>query len=129
MMAAILQPPFFDSRWSEAANLGGIGFIIGHEIGHGFDDQGSQYGADGKLRNWWTDEDRKKFNAMAKRAMEHADAYEILPGRFLNGKLELGEIREALSGLHIAHETAIRTAKSKGSNLEKTNREFFEQAA
>ena len=61
--AAILQPPFFDPKAEDAANYGGIGAVIGHEIGHGFDDQGSQYDGDGKLNNWWTDEDRKNFEA------------------------------------------------------------------
>jgi len=129
LMASILQPPFFDAKWSEAAQLGGIGFIIGHEIGHGFDDQGSQYDANGNLRNWWTDEDRAKFNAVAKRTVEQANAYEILPGHFLNGQLELGEILGDLNGLHIAHRANRRIAENSKLDLEKADREFFGQAA
>ena len=63
--AAILQPPFFDVDADDAVNYGGIGAVIGHEIGHGFDDQGSQYDGDGTLRDWWTDEDRDAFEALA----------------------------------------------------------------
>lgn len=137
LMAAILQPPFFDASWSDAAQMGGIGFIIGHEIGHGFDDQGSQYDAEGNLRNWWTPEDRKKFNAVAKRAVTQANAYEILPGHYLNGELELGEILGDLNGLHIAHRANLRMVTAAGSanehelklQIEKANRDFFEQAA
>ena len=129
LMAAILQPPFFDLSWSDARKMGGIGFIVGHEVGHGFDDQGSRYDAAGNLRNWWSDEDRAKFAAIAMRAVKQADAYEILPGHHLNGRLELGEILGDLNGLHIAHAANVRIAKAAGVDIDKAEREFFEQAA
>ncbi|UXI03888.1 M13 family metallopeptidase [Photobacterium sp. TY1-4] len=128
LLAAILQPPFFDAAWDDAAQFGGIGFIIGHEIGHGFDDQGSQFDAEGNLRNWWTAADRKKFNAVAARAVAQANAYEILPGHFLNGELELGEILGDLNGLHIAYR-AHRRIMSTEQDPQQADRTFFEQAA
>ena len=73
--AAILQPPFFNAEAEDAANYGGIGAVIGHEIGHGFDDQGSQYDGDGKLNNWWTDEDRANFEARTKALIEQYNAF------------------------------------------------------
>lgn len=129
VLAAILQDPFFETSWSKPTNLGGIGFIISHEIGHGFDDQGSQYDAVGNLRNWWTKDDREKFNAVAQRAVKQANAYEILPDHKLNGPLELGEILGDLNGLHIAHRACVRHAKANGVEPDEASREFFAQAA
>ena len=100
--AAILQPPLFDMQADDAVNYGAIGSIIGHEISHGFDDQGSQYDGDGKLRNWWTPEDRKAFEAVTSRLDAQSPAYEPLPGTHLNGKLTMGENIADLSGLQIA---------------------------
>ncbi|MEJ2764826.1 M13 family metallopeptidase [Photobacterium sp. MCCC 1A19761] len=128
LLGAILQPPFFDAAWDDAAQFGGIGFIIGHEIGHGFDDQGSQFDAEGNLRNWWAAADRKKSNAVAARAVAQANAYEILPGHFLNGELELGEILGDLNGLHIAYR-AYRRIMSTDQDPQQADRTFFEQAA
>ena len=73
--AAILQPPFFDAEADDAANYGGIGAVIGHEIGHGFDDQGAKYDGDGNLVDWWTDQDRTEFGSRTKKLIEQYDAY------------------------------------------------------
>jgi putative endopeptidase len=100
--AAILQPPFFDMRADDASNYGAIGAIIGHEISHGFDDQGSQYDGEGKLRNWWTPEDRKAFEAITSRLDAQYSAYEPLPGVHVKGQLTMGENIADLSGLQIA---------------------------
>lgn len=100
--AAILQPPFFDATAEDAVNYGGIGAVIGHEISHGFDDQGSRYDGDGNLQNWWTDEDRAAFESLTTRLVTQFESYEALPGRNLNGRLTLGENIADLSGLAIA---------------------------
>lgn len=100
--AAILQPPFFDATAEDAVNYGGIGAVIGHEISHGFDDQGSRYDGDGNLQNWWTDEDRSAFEKLTGQLVAQFESYEPLPGRNLNGKLTLGENIADLSGLAIA---------------------------
>ena len=101
--AAILQPPFFDMKADDAANYGAIGAVIGHEISHGFDDEGSQFDGDGKLRNWWTPEDRKAFEAVTSKLDAQYSAYEPLPGTHVNGKLTMGENIADLSGLQIAY--------------------------
>ncbi len=101
--AAILQPPFFDPRADDAANYGGIGAVIGHEISHGFDDQGSQFDGDGNLKSWWTQDDRRKFEERAARLAAQYDAYEPVKGYKLNGKFTLGENIADLGGLTIAH--------------------------
>ena len=102
--AAILQYPFFDETRDPAANYGAIGAVIGHEIGHGFDDQGSQYDGDGKLTNWWTDEDRAAFEARTASLIAQYDALEPrqLPGHHVNGALTIGENIGDLGGLSIA---------------------------
>lgn len=100
--AAILQPPFFDATADDAVNYGGIGAVIGHEISHGFDDEGSKYDGDGNLKNWWTDEDRKAFEELTTRLIAQFEQYEPLPGQKLNGKLTLGENIADLSGMSIA---------------------------
>ncbi len=102
--AAILQPPFFDAEWDDAANYGAIGAVIGHEIGHGFDDQGSQYDGDGKLTDWWTSEDRAAFEQRTKALIEQYNALspEGAEGQTVNGELTIGENIGDLSGLEIA---------------------------
>jgi putative endopeptidase len=100
--AAILQPPFFDPNADDAVNYGGIGAVIGHEISHGFDDQGSKYDGAGILRSWWTDEDRKNFEARTTMLGAQFNSYEPLPGLHVNGKLTMGENIGDLSGLTIA---------------------------
>jgi predicted metalloendopeptidase len=101
--AAILQPPFFDPAADDAANYGGIGVVIGHEISHGFDDQGSQFDAHGNLRDWWTAEDHKKFGAKTSALVAQYDAFEALPGYKVNGQLTLGENIADNSGLAISY--------------------------
>jgi putative endopeptidase len=100
--AAILQPPFFDMAADDAANYGAIGAVIGHEISHGFDDQGSQFDGDGVLCNWWTDADRQAFDAVTTQLVAQYENYAALPGKTLNGRLTLGENIADLSGLQIA---------------------------
>ena len=100
--AAILQPPFFNAKADDAVNYGGIGAVIGHEISHGFDDQGSQYDGLGKLNNWWTPEDRSAFEKVTLALVNQYDAYEPIPGAHVKGQLTLGENIADLSGLQIA---------------------------
>ncbi len=101
--AGILQPPFFDPNADDAVNYGEIGATIGHEISHGFDDQGSKYDAHGSLANWWTEADRKNFDARTAALARQYDQYEPLPGLHINGKLTLGENIADLAGLVIAY--------------------------
>ncbi len=101
--AGILQPPFFDANADDAVNYGEIGATIGHEISHGFDDEGSQYDGDGVLRNWWTPEDAKAFKARTTQLVKQYDAYEPLKGIHIKGKLTLGENIADLAGLVIAY--------------------------
>jgi putative endopeptidase len=103
--AAILQPPFFDLKADDAVNYGGIGAVIGHEIGHGFDDQGSKYDGDGNMKDWWTEADRKEFDKRAKMLIEQYNSLEPaqLPGQHVNGALTIGENIGDLGGLTIAH--------------------------
>ena len=101
--AAILQPPFFNVAADDAVNYGAIGAVIGHEISHGFDDKGSQFDGDGRLRNWWTDADRQAFDAVTSRLVAQYAGYEPIPGQHLNGRLTLGENIADLSGLQISY--------------------------
>ncbi len=100
--AGILQPPFFDAGADDAANYGGIGSVIGHEISHAFDDQGSRFDGDGNLRNWWTDEDRSRFDAKTRDLIAQYDAFSPLPGYHVNGALTLGENVADNAGIAIA---------------------------
>ena len=100
--AAILQPPFFMLDAEDARNYGAIGLVIGHEIGHGFDDSGSQYDGDGNLKNWWTTADRERFEERTGRLVEQYNGFEALPGLFINGELTLGENIGDLGGAAIA---------------------------
>jgi putative endopeptidase len=100
--AAILQPPFFDLNAEDAVNYGGIGAVIGHEIGHGFDDSGSTFDGDGVLRNWWTDADREEFKQRTGKLVEQYNAFEPLEGVFVNGEFTLGENIGDLGGISIA---------------------------
>jgi len=113
--AAILQPPFFDLKADDAANYGGIGAVIGHEIGHGFDDQGSKYDGDGNLKNWWTTEDRTKFEKRTNALIEQYNAFEPqqLAGQHINGALTIGENIGDLGGLTIAHKAYMISLKGK----------------
>jgi len=101
--AAILQPPFFDAAADDAVNYGGIGAVIGHEIGHGFDDQGSKYDGDGLLQSWWTETDRANFEKRTKALIGQYDQYEPLPGQKVQGALTIGENIGDLGGASIAY--------------------------
>ncbi|EHB55365.1 Neprilysin [Mycolicibacterium rhodesiae JS60] len=103
--AAILQPPFFDAEADDAANYGGIGAVIGHEIGHGFDDQGAKYDGDGNLVDWWTDEDRAEFGVRTKALIEQYETFVprgLEPSHHVNGAFTVGENIGDLGGLSIA---------------------------
>jgi putative endopeptidase len=100
--AAILQPPFFDPDGDMAINYGGIGAVIGHELTHGFDDQGRRYDAEGRLTDWWTPEDAKRFEAEATKLGKEYGAFEVLPGAKINGDLTMGENIADLGGLLLA---------------------------
>jgi len=102
--AGILQPPFFDPNADAAVNYGAIGAVIGHEIGHGFDDQGSKSDANGVQRNWWTDADRAAFETRATQLVEQYNAYEPVDGQFVDGRFTLGENIGDLGGLTMAYE-------------------------
>jgi len=110
--AAILQPPFFDAKADDAINYGGIGAVIGHEATHGYDDEGSQFDAQGNNANWWTKEDREKFDARTAKLVAQFNDYEPLPGKHVNGQLTLGENIADLGGLNVAYD-ALQMALSK----------------
>lgn len=113
--AAILQPPFFTADADDAVNYGGIGAVIGHEIGHGFDDQGSQFDGNGALRNWWTDEDRQAFEQLTARLVAQYDALSpsAAPGHNVNGRLTLGENIGDLAGLAISYKAYLISLDGK----------------
>ncbi|MCH8536749.1 MAG: M13 family metallopeptidase [Alkalimonas sp.] len=100
--AAILQPPFFDMEADDAVNYGGIGAVIGHEIGHGFDDQGAKYDGDGNLRDWWTAEDLERFQQLGARLSAQYSQFEPFPGVFVDGDVALGENIGDLGGMTVA---------------------------
>jgi endothelin-converting enzyme/putative endopeptidase len=113
--AGILQPPAFSLDATDAVNYGAIGVVIGHEISHGFDDQGAQYDAQGRLQNWWTDEDLKKFTARGQCVVDQFESYFVEPGIHHNGKLVLGESIGDLAGAKIAFLGYQRALKGKGA--------------
>jgi putative endopeptidase len=110
--AGILQPPFFYANADDAVNYGGIGAVIGHEMTHGFDDEGRQFDAAGNLRDWWTPKSAAEFKKRSEKIVEQYDAYEPLPGLHINGKLTEGENIADLGGLKLAY-TALQKALSK----------------
>lgn len=111
--AGILQPPFFDPKLDDAVNYGAIGGVIGHEITHGFDDQGRRYDAEGNLVDWWTAEDAAKFRERAQKVVEQYNSYMALPGLAVNGQLSLGENIADLGGTSIAFEALQRSLRGK----------------
>jgi predicted metalloendopeptidase len=111
--AGILQPPYFDATADDAVNYGNIGATIGHEMTHGFDDEGRQYDAEGNLKSWWTPEDEKAYNVRAALVVKQFDAFEPLPGLKLNGRLTLGENIADLGGLKIAWDAWKLSQKGK----------------
>jgi putative endopeptidase len=113
--AAILQPPFFNFKADPAVNFGGIGAVIGHEIGHGFDDSGSRFDGDGNLNNWWTDVDRKNFDAKVGQLAAQYDQYEPVKGSFVNGKFTSGENIGDLGGVAVAYTALQMYLKDHGN--------------
>jgi putative endopeptidase len=111
--AGILQPPFYDPKADDAVNYGGIGAVIGHEMTHGFDDQGRRSDAKGNLRDWWTKEDNDKFNAKADMVGKQYDAFSPLDSVHVNGKLTMGENLADIGGLTIAYQAFQKTAQYK----------------
>lgn len=115
--AGILQFPFFDFEADDAINYGGIGAVIGHEITHGFDDQGSKYAADGNLKNWWTKADEEQFKKGTDAVVAQYNGYTVLDTIHVNGKLTLGENIADLGGLNIAYEAFTKTKQFKEAKL------------
>lgn len=111
--AGILQPPMFDMTADDAVNYGAIGAVIGHEMGHGFDDQGSKFDAEGNLKNWWTPEDRKKFEDRAACIIDQYNTLDVGEGLRHNGKLVVGEALGDLGGLTLAYKAYQRSLKGK----------------
>src|SRR5262249_29818499 len=109
--AAVLQPPVFDVESDDAANYGSIGAMIGHEIGHAFDERGRRFDASGRPRDWWTPEDEARFTARAQELVAQLDRYEPLPGAHVNGALTSAEALADLGGLTIAHRAYRRSLK------------------
>jgi predicted metalloendopeptidase len=114
--AAILQAPFFNLNADDAVNYGGIGAVIGHEISHGFDDEGAKFDGDGNLKSWWTEADTKSFEALTKLLIAQYSKYEALPGKFVNGELTVGENIADLSGLAIAFKAYQLSLEGKESS-------------
>jgi putative endopeptidase len=113
--AGILQPPFFDNTLDPAVNFGGIGVVIGHEMTHGFDDQGSKYDLHGNVRVWWTPEDLAKFNERTECEAKEYDGFAVAPGQNLNGHLTLGENTADNGGIRIAYQALLATMTKEGA--------------
>jgi len=113
--AAILQPPFFDPYADDAVNYGGIGAVIGHEIGHGFDDQGRKSDGDGVMRDWWTDEDARGFKERTDALVARYNEFTPLPGMHVNGQNTLGENIGDLGGVEIAHHAYLLSLHGKAA--------------
>ena len=120
--AAILQPPFFDPKAPDAVNYGAIGSIIGHEISHSFDDQGAQFDAQGRLRNWWTDKDLAHFKEASNKLVAQYGAYKPFPDLALNGQLTLSENLADLAGLAASYDAFKTTPSGKAAEAD---RQFF----
>jgi len=115
--AAILQPPFFNLAADDAVNYGGIGAVIGHEMGHGFDDQGSKYDGEGNLRNWWTEQDLKEFASRTKSLVDQYAGYQVFDDLTVNGELTLGENIGDLSGVTIAYKAYKTSLNGKEAEV------------
>jgi putative endopeptidase len=115
--AGILQPPFYDFKIDPAVNFGGIGVVIGHEMTHGFDDQGSQFDPQGNVRMWWTAEDRKKFDERTDCEVKEYGSFVVAPGQTQNGKLTLGENTADNGGLRIAYRALMDTLAEQGASV------------
>ncbi|HMF90497.1 MAG TPA: M13 family metallopeptidase [Candidatus Angelobacter sp.] len=121
--AGILQPPFFDKNADDAVNYGGIGVVIGHELTHGFDDQGSKFAADGNLTNWWTDADRQEFEKRTTCVADEYSKFVAVEDVHLNGRLTLGENTADNGGIHIAL-MALRKAMAKDAQIAQVKENF-----
>ncbi|HEY6309085.1 MAG TPA: M13 family metallopeptidase [Candidatus Angelobacter sp.] len=121
--AGILQPPFFDKNADDAVNFGGIGVVIGHELTHGFDDQGSKYGGNGNLNNWWTDADRQEFDKRTTCVADEYSSFISVDDVHLNGRLTLGENTADNGGIHIAL-MALHKAAAKDASINQTKEGF-----
>jgi Predicted metalloendopeptidase len=119
--AAILQPPFFFPDADDAVNYGAIGVVIGHEMSHGFDDQGRQYDKEGNLRDWWTAGDATKFGTQTKALAVHYDSYKLLDSLHVNGNLTLGENIADLGGVNIAYSALLKAMEGKDMNAKTDN--------
>jgi endothelin-converting enzyme/putative endopeptidase len=130
--AGILQPPFFDGKLDDAVNLGEIGAVIGHELTHGFDDQGRMFDATGNLRDWWTPADGKKFEERAQCTAEQYSSYKTVGDLKINGKLTLGENTADTGGLRIAYRALLarvgKTPDPKTDGLTRAQRFFLAYA-
>jgi putative endopeptidase len=126
--AGILQPPFYALSASPAENFGGIGMVIGHEMTHGFDDQGSQYDGKGNLREWQTPADRKAFTERTDCEVKEYDGFAPEPGANLNGKLTLGENTADNGGIRIAFLALQNTLAAEGKNVDGPKSEGFTPA-
>src|SRR5580698_275939 len=116
--AGILQPPFFYNNVDDAVNFGGIGMVIGHELTHGFDDQGSQFDAHGNLKNWWTDKDSEEFHQREACVADEYGGFSVAPGAFINGKLTLGENTADNGGARIALMALLNTIGNKNAKID-----------
>ncbi len=116
--AGILQPPFYDFSKDPAVNFGGIGVVIGHEMTHGFDDEGSKYDGQGNVKNWWTDADRKAFDERTDCEVKEYGGFQPVPGVNLNGKLTLGENTADNGGIHIAWQALLATLAQQGKSVD-----------
>ena len=122
--AAILQPPFFDPKASDGANYGAIGSIIGHEISHSFDDQGAQFDAQGRLRDWWTKSDMEHFKAAADKLVKQYSAYKPFPDLAVNGQLTLSENLADLAGVAASYDAYHASLAGKQAPAD-ADRQFF----
>jgi putative endopeptidase len=111
--AGIMQQPFFSEHYEDAVNYARMGAVIGHELTHGFDDNGSKFDASGRMQNWWTQEDREKFDAKTQLLIDQYNSIQVLEGVFINGKLTLGENIADLGGLTIAYHAYIKSLEGK----------------
>jgi predicted metalloendopeptidase len=116
--AGILQPPFFDSAMDDAVNFGGIGMVIGHELTHGFDDQGRQFDPAGNLRDWWTPTDAKEFQQRAACVADEYSSFTVAPGVHINGKLTLGENTADNGGVRVALMALLNTIGNAAKKID-----------
>jgi putative endopeptidase len=125
--AGILQPPFYSNSADDAVNYGAVGVVIGHELTHGFDDQGRQFDADGNLRDWWQKADAQQFEKLSQCFVDEYGHFVAAPGVNLNGKLTLGENTADNGGIHLAYHALVDDLAKKGVALS-TKQDGYSQA-